>query len=144
MTKMKEKIINRKKPNRLLLILAAVLICLFAGFFYLHSAFKARPVSGEKQITIEVIHGDGTSSGHSYVTQAEYLGELLTAEELAEGDEGPFGLFIHTVDGERADEQQQQWWRITKNGQEVTTGADQTVLRDQEKYELALQTGYGR
>lgn len=134
----------RKKSNQLLIILTVVLVCAFAGFFYLNSVFKVQPVSGQKQVTVVVIHGDGKSTSHTYQTNSEYLGELLITEDLAEGDEDAYGLFIHTVEGEKADEQKQQWWCITKDGQDVMTGADTTVIQDKEKYELTLKTGYGQ
>lgn len=76
----------RNKTNRLLPILAIVLICAFAGLFFLNSVFKVQSVSGQKQVTVAVIHSDGTSTSHTYQTEAEYLGEILTAEGLAKGD----------------------------------------------------------
>ena len=111
--------------------------------FWRSSSFS-RPdtAAGEKQIAIAVIHGDGSENTFSYDTDAEYLGEVLTEEGLAEGTEGPYGMFITTVDGETADDSKEQWWCITKDGEMVNTGADQTPIQDQDQFELTLKEGY--
>ena len=51
-------------------------------------------------------------------------------------------MFITTVDGETADESKEQWWCITKSGEMVNTGADQTPIQDQDIFELTLKEGY--
>lgn len=106
--------------------------------------FQTRPDTtvGEKKITISVIHSDSSKSTFSYDTDAEYLGEALTEQGLAEGTDGPYGMFITTVDGETADESKEQWWCITKSGEIVNTGADQTPIQDQDIFELTLKEGY--
>lgn len=129
----------QKKQTKLAGIILAI-CCILAVIIF----FQTRPETsaGEKQITIAVIHGDGSENAFSYDTDAEYLGEVLTDEGLAEGTEGPYGLFITTVDGETADESKEQWWCITKDGENVNTGADQTPIEDQDQFELTLKEGY--
>ena len=61
---------------------------------------------------------------------------------VAEGTESAYGLFITTVDGETADDSLQQWWCITRSGEMLSTGADQTPIADGEQYELTLTEGY--
>ena len=51
-------------------------------------------------------------------------------------------MFIQTVDKETADEGKQQWWCITKGGEQVNTSADQTPIADQDQFELTLKEGY--
>ena len=43
---------------------------------------------------------------------------------------------------ETADESLQQWWCITREGEMLSTGADQTPITDGEQYELTLTEGY--
>lgn len=132
----------QKKQTKIAGILL-VLCCVLAIIVF----FQTRPdtAAGEKQIAIAVIHGDGSENTFSYDTDAEYLGEVLTEEGLAEGTEGtegPYGMFITTVDGETADDSKEQWWCITKGGEMVNTGADQTPIQDQDQFELTLKEGY--
>ena len=77
-----------------------------------------------------------------YQTDAEYLGKVLEDEQLVEGDQGQYGLFITVADGEQADDSKQQWWCLTKGGEMVNTSADQTPIADGDRYELTLKEGY--
>ena len=119
---------------------ALVLACLLAAVLYI----QTRPETAEGATTIDVVvvHGDGTEAAFQYQTDAEYLGEVLVENELAEGTESAYGLFITTVDGETADDSLQQWWCITRSGEMLSTGADQTPIADGEQYELTLTEGY--
>lgn len=95
-----------------------------------------------KTVTVTVVHGDGTVREFALETQESYLGPALTEEGVAEGENGPYGLFLTTVDGETADEGAQQWWCLTKAGGAVTTGVDSTPIADGDIFELTLTEGY--
>ena len=129
-----------KHKGTLIAAVALVLVCILAGGLYLK--FKPQTQKGEKEITILVVHGDQTEKKFQYNTDAEYLVEVLKENELVDGEEGEYGLFIQTVDGETADEAKQQWWCITKGGEQVNTSADQTPVADGEQFELTLKEGY--
>ena len=53
-----------------------------------------------------------------------------------------YGLYVVTVDGETADEAQQQWWCFTKGGEMLMTGVDDTMIADGDAYEITLTTGW--
>ena len=65
---------------------------------------------------------------------------MLLAEGLAEGETGPYGLLITTVDGETAQDSLRQWWCITRGGERVDTGADTTPIADGDHFELTMST----
>ena len=119
---------------------ALVLACLLAAVLYIQT--RPETAEGTKTIDVVVVHGDGTEAAFQYQTDAEYLGEVLVENELAEGTESAYGLFITTVDGETADDSLQQWWCITRSGEMLSTGADQAPIADGEQYELTLTEGY--
>ena len=119
---------------------ALVLACLLAAVLYIQT--RPETAAGGKTIDVVVVHGDGSEADFQYRTDAEYLGEVLTENGLAEGTESTYGLFITTVDGETADDSLQQWWCITRSGEMLSTGADQTPIADGEQYELTLTEGY--
>lgn len=119
---------------------ALVVACLLAAVLYIQ--MRPEPTEGAKAIDVVVVHGDGTEATFQYQTDAEYLGDVLTENGLVEGTESSYGLFITTVDGETADESLQQWWCITREGEMLSTGADQTPIADGEQYELTLTEGY--
>lgn len=119
-----------------LVVVAAILL----GAWYMT---RTPPVEGGKRITVQVVHGDGTTKDFPIATDAGYLGQALREQEgLVEGEEGPYGLYIRVVDGEADDEGRQKWWCLTKGGEAVMTSADATPIADGERYELTLMTGY--
>lgn len=128
--------------NKKTLIAAVVLIVLLVGAFLAWTVLRPLGTDKVKSVTVTVIHADASENVFEVSTGLESLGDLLTKTGIASGTEGEYGLYITTVDGETADESQQQWWCITKDGEEVATGADGVILADGDKYELTLKTGW--
>lgn len=120
--------------SAVLVISAAVLIgCWFA--------FSPKSEQGSKQIQVSVV-ANQSQKVYNMRTDALYLGEALKEYGLIEGEMGAYGFFIKSVDKITADESLQQWWCITKEGQDVMTGADSQPISDGDKFELTLKTGY--
>ena len=115
----------------------AVAAALMLGIWYFT---RPRAQEGAKTVVVEVVHADESAKEFTYHTDAEYLGELLLAEKLVEGDDSGFGLFITTVDGETAQDSLRQWWCITKGGEKVDTGVDATPIADGDHFELTMST----
>ena len=130
-----------KKQTKIILGVVAlvVAIAVLLGVY-----FVTRPdtTQGAKALTIVVVHGDGSEKDFDIHTDAKYLAEALTENDIASGSDSDYGLFITTVDGETADDGEQQWWCITKGGEDVVTGADLTPIADGDRFELTLKTGY--
>lgn len=128
-----------KKSNWIAVI---VLIVVFAAAGVLYLNFKPKAVSGEKEISVTVVHADNEEKTFTYKTNAEFLADVLTENDLIECTELDNGLFINTVDGETADDTQEQWWCITKAGAALTTGVDKTPIEDGDEFELTLKVGF--
>lgn len=118
--------------------LGAMAVILFAVFFL----NMAKPTEGEKGITVQVVHGDGSTRDFPVKTTEEYLGFALVSEGIVEDNQSAYGLYILTADGETADESKQEWWKITKGGEQLNTGADSTPVADGDVFELTLTVGY--
>lgn len=71
-------------------------------------------------------------------TDAETVGEALLQNGLAEGSEGPFGLYISHVNGIKAvyEEDGAYWGFLDRDGKLVSTGVDMTEFLDGDVYEL--------
>lgn len=132
---------QQKNTKKIVISLAALLV-MIAALACVYRFTREAAAQGPKSITVDVIHKDGSLKTFAYDTEREYLGEVLTDENLVSGETGAFGLFITTVDGETADETDQEWWCITRDGERLDTSVDQTPIADGEKYELTLTTGY--
>ena len=135
-----EKMKNKKQKSTLIAVIALVVVIAAAGLCYLK--FKPGTTEGNKEITVKVSALDQAEETFTYQTAAEYLGEVLTDNKLIEGEDGQYGMFITTVNHVKADDSKQQWWCITKGGEQVNTSADQTPIQDGDQYELTLTEGY--
>lgn len=95
-----------------------------------------------KQITVTVVHKDGSTKEFTYVTDEQYLGAVLKEAGLIEGEEGPYGLMISTVDGELADwNVDQGYWALYVGQEYAVTGIDQTPIRDADAFSLVYTIG---
>lgn len=131
-----------KKSRARIIILVAVLVVIAVGMFGIYKAFMPKGEVGSKEITVLVVHGDKSETENTYHTEEAYLGPVVTGDGLVEGEDGDYGLYIKTVDGETADDSKQQWWCITKDGENVNASADQTPIEDGDHFELTLKEGY--
>ena len=126
------------QKNRVIIIGAGA-AGLMAGVF---AATRPDPVAGGKNITVTVVHGDGSEKVFQYATDAEFLGDVIVAEGLVNGEEGPYGLYFDTVDGEQAVwETNQAYWSILIGEEYATVGADGVVLTDGGEYSLVYTIG---
>lgn len=120
-----------------ILSLALVLLFLFS------LAACAQKSGDARSVTVTVVHGSGAEKTFTYESEEQYLGAVLVEEGLIAGEEGPYGLFVKTVDGETADDAKEQWWCLTKNGGgTVETGVDATEFADGDTFELTLKEGW--
>ena len=118
-----------------LVLVAALMLGVYLG---------TRPdtAEGMKTISVTVVHKDGAEKVFSYSTEAEYLGTVLLAESLIEGEEGAYGLMITAVDGEIADwNVDQSYWALYIGEDYATTGVDTTPVTDGGDYSLVYTIG---
>lgn len=120
----------------------AVLLIVIAVCFGLYQAARPQAAQGAKTVTIEVVHGDGSAREFTLQTDGAYLSDALLEGGVVEDNQGPYGLYILTADGETADKGAQEWWCITKGGAEVMYSASEQPIADGEHYELTLTVGY--
>ena len=128
--------------NKKTVLAVAVLLVLVIGAALTWMFLRPAEIIGEKNITVTVIHGDGTEKVFKLKTDSTTLGEPLKKEGIVQGSEGGYGLYILTADGETADEAQQQWWCVTKAGEQVSVGISELTINDGDSYELTLKTGW--
>lgn len=128
--------------NKKLVIAAiafAAVIAILAGVALIN---RPQTSAGEKTVTVTVVHADATEKVFTYTTDAAYLGEVLLAEALVEGVEGPYGLEIHAVDGEGASwEENQSYWALFVGEEYAITGADSTPINDGDAFKLVYTIG---
>lgn len=124
------------------IIAVAVLVVLVIGAILVWKTNVPEGIYGDKTINVTIVHGDKTTKEFTISTDEKFLRGALEQENLISGDEGEFGLFVTTVDGETVDDAQQQWWCFTKNGETLMTGVDDTAIADGDDYEITFTTGW--
>lgn len=99
-------------------------------------------VDGKANITVIVVHADGTEKEFKYTTNEKYLGAFLKEEGLIEGNDGPYGLEITKVDGEKAVyAEDQAYWAIYEGDKYANQGIDETPVIDGRVYKLVYERG---
>ena len=92
--------------------------------------------SGKTTVRIEVKAGE-QSVTFTIKTDKTTLGEAMLEHGLISGDEGPYGLYLKTVNGILADyDVDQSYWGFFKNGEMMMVGVDGAEIADGEHYEL--------
>lgn len=133
---------KKPSPDRKVLLGVVCVALLAAVLLAVWRATAPKGVAGGKQITVQVVHKDGGTKDFPLSTSQEFLGRALVEGGVVADDQGPFGMYILTADGETADESNQEWWQITRGGEYLNTGADETPIADGERYELTLIVGW--
>ncbi len=134
---------KEKKSKMSIIIAAGALVLVLIACLALYFSMRPQTVAGEKTVTIQVVHKDGSSKDFVLKTNQEYLEGLLLEGKVVEDNQGPYGLYILTADGETVNEANQEWWCITKGGEPVMEGAGTQPVADGEQYELTFTVGYG-
>lgn len=130
------------KKNAKIAIAVVAVVVVIAVLLGVYFATRPETAEGAKTITVEVTHSDGSVKTFTCHTDAEYLEEVLLAEKIVEGEEGPYGLYILCADGERAVyEEDGAYWGLTVNGESAMQGAGETPVIDGETYGLVYTVG---
>lgn len=128
--------------RRRTLILYCLAVALLTGAFAVWQTYKPQAQAGGKTITVNIDHLEGGDTTCTIRTEEEYLRGALEQEGLIDGTEGEYGLYVLTVDGETADETQQQWWGYDVNGEMAPYGVDEQVVTDGDVYDFTLNVGW--
>ena len=102
------------------------------------AAYTADTTLGDGAKTVEVEVKAGEQSVTCTVkTDKTTLGDALLEHGLIAGDEGPYGLYLKTVNGILADyDVDQSYWAFYKDGEMMMVGVDGADIADGEHYEL--------
>ena len=112
----------------------ALVAALFVGGWF---ALRPDTQAGSKELSVQVVHGDGSTKDFTLHTDAEYLGDALLAEGLIAGEEGPYGLTLLTVDGEDAIwDVHNAYWALFIGEEYATTGVSDTPVKDGDSFKL--------
>lgn len=73
-------------------------------------------------------------------TDETVVGAALSAVGLIEGEEGPFGLYVKTVNGIPADyDKDKTYWAFYVNDEYAVSGVDQTEIKEGDSYSFKIE-----
>ena len=88
-----------------------------------------------KTFSFQVVYPDGSTKDFTINAQAKTVGEALMAEGLITGEDGPYGLYVKTVDGLTLDyDKDGLYWAFYINGEYGATGCELTDIEDGAAY----------
>ena len=128
--------------NKKIVIALIALVAVIAVMAGISMAGKPQAVEGGKQVSVVIVHKDGTEKTLEYATDLEFLSELLLEKELVTGYESEeFGFTIEGVDGVVADwATDGAYWALYEGEEYATTSAAGIVLTDGGVYKLVYET----
>lgn len=95
---------------------------------------------GSKTFSFTVSDFDGKESAFHIHTDKEFVGEALMELELIAGDEGPYGLYVKTVNGITADfDKDGKYWAFYIDGEYAMSGVDVTKIEDGKAYAFKVE-----
>lgn len=135
---------EQKKMSKGKIALAlGALVAVIALLIGVYAAFGAKPVTGSKNITIEVVNKAAESVVYELSTDAEYLRQAMDeAEGLTyDGTESKYGLMISTVNGEVADYSVDGgYWSFYVNDEYCNYGIDTQPVMDGDAFAIVYTT----
>ena len=99
-------------------------------------------VMGEGKIVFDfaVVDKDGNETKFEIHTDKTVVGEALLELGLIVGDDGPYGLYVKTVNGLTADyDVDQTYWAFYINGEYAMTGVDKTDIVPGDSYAFKVE-----
>ena len=95
---------------------------------------------GSVKFTFIVVDADGNETNFVVSTDKETVGDALLEQNLIEGEEGDYGLYVKTVNGITADyDTDQTYWAFYVNGEYASTGVDSTPVNEGDTYEFKVE-----
>ena len=130
------KTTNTKKKGIIAVIVFALVVVLMA---FLYATFAEKPVEGAKSIRVEVIGETRNATLYEISTEQEYLlGALEEIEELEfEGEDGPYGPMITTINGEFAEYNTNgAYWSFYVNEEYCNYGVSEQPVEDGDVFKI--------
>ena len=90
---------------------------------------ETEPSVAKAEFTFIVVDKDGKETPFTIATDKTYVGEALIDEGLIEGEEGPYGLYLKTVNGQTLDyDTDGMYWSFYVDGEYGLTGVDMNEI----------------
>ena len=97
--------------------------------------------SGSRSFYLDIEFENGSKSYYEVGTDKEYVGEALRELKIIDGENGPYGLYVLTVDGETHKyEESKKFWELAIDGTPSPYGVDKVKIQDGEHYSFSVES----
>lgn len=137
---MKEKMnMTKTRKNQILsIILCFVLIAAMA--LMTSGCSNNAAEQAEKVFTFTVVDAAGVETTQTVQTNKETVGEALLEKGLIAGEEGAYGLYVKTVNGETHEfEVDGKYWAFYIDGAYAASGVDKTPITEGATYTFKVE-----
>jgi len=95
---------------------------------------------GETEFMFSVIDTDGEEVFFEIHTDEDIVGKALTEIGMIEGEDGPYGLYVKTVNGTTLDyDKDGKYWAFYVDGEYAVTGVDITEIETEKAYSFRAE-----
>lgn len=95
---------------------------------------------GEKSFAFTITDADGNETELKINTDKTLVGEALQELGLIAGEEGPYGLYVKTVNGITVDyDTDGKYWAFYIDGEYAPTGVDVTEIKEGATYSFKVE-----
>ncbi len=95
---------------------------------------------GENHFKFNVVDAEGNVTSFEIRTDKQKVGEALLELELIKGDDGPYGLYVKTVNGITVDyDKDGKYWAFYINDTYGVTGVDMTDIENGATYAFKVE-----
>lgn len=97
--------------------------------------------NGKLGFYLEVEFESGAKSYYKINTDKKYVGEALKELKIIDGENGPYGLYVLTVDGETHKyEDNKKFWEFYVDGKPSPMGVDKVNVQDGAVYSFSVES----
>lgn len=128
--------------NKKIIFAVVALVLVVAAMAGIYLSTRPEAEVGTKNVTVVIVHKDGTQKELPFTTDHENLAALLLEKELVTGYESEeYGFTIESVDGVTADwAVDGAYWALYEGEEYATTSAAGILLTDGGVYKLIYET----
>lgn len=95
---------------------------------------------GSKEFAFLIVDAEGEEVNLEIHTDKETVGEALMELGVIAGEEGPYGLYIKTVNGDTYDyDEDGKYWAFYVNGEYGMASADLTTITEGDSYAFKVE-----
>lgn len=125
--------------------LSSILLCVLFAAMTLNLTGckdKSDDVATKEEVSFSftVVDLNNNSNTINVTTKCKTVGEALLEQNLIEGEEGEYGLYVKTVNGITADyDVDGTYWAFYIDGEYAMSGVDTTDIVDGSSYEFRIE-----